>query len=91
VVVEQEHLTGRTFPAIAITMGKYGSKAITMNVQDWSGKVNVFLFTHTDRVSSKGLLNNATLFLLSPRAGMSFIWVPFPARTEGDGCKKECL
>ena len=36
VVVEQEHLTGRTSPAIAITLGKYGSKAITMNVQDFT-------------------------------------------------------
>ena len=41
VLVEQEVTTPplRTFPAIALLMGKYSSVALFVRVQDWSSKV----------------------------------------------------
>lgn len=40
VIVEQELPDGRTYPVVAVTMGKYKREAVEMNVWNWSSQVN---------------------------------------------------
>ena len=43
VIVEQELPGGRTYPVVAMAMGKYKRDAIEMNVQNWSSEVSLDL------------------------------------------------
>ena len=40
IVVEQELPDGKTYPVVAMTLGKYKREAVEMNVQNWSGDVS---------------------------------------------------
>lgn len=40
IIVEQELPDGRTYPVVALTMGKYRRMAIEMNVYNWSSEVD---------------------------------------------------
>ena len=40
IVVEQELPDGRTYPVVAMTLGKYKREAVEMNVQNWSSDVS---------------------------------------------------
>ena len=41
VIVEQELPDGRTYPIVAMTMGKYKREGIEMKVQNWSSTVSL--------------------------------------------------
>lgn len=41
IIVEQELPDERTYPVVAMTMGKYKRDAVEMNVHNWSGEVSV--------------------------------------------------
>ena len=41
VIVEQELPDGRTYPVVAMTMGKYKRVAIEMDVHNWSSNVSL--------------------------------------------------
>ncbi len=40
IIVEQELPDGRTYPVVAMTLGKYKREAVEMNVQNWSSDVS---------------------------------------------------
>lgn len=39
IIVEQDLPDGRTYPVVALTMGKYKGMAVEMNVYNWSSEV----------------------------------------------------
>ena len=39
IIVEQDLPDGRTYPVVALTMGKYKRMAAEMNVYNWSSEV----------------------------------------------------
>ena len=41
IIVEQELPDGRTYPVVAMTMGKYKREAVEMNVRNWSSDVSL--------------------------------------------------
>ena len=43
VSVERELPSGETAPVIAMAMGKYGTKALWLSMQEWSGKVCTYV------------------------------------------------
>ena len=42
ITVEQELPDGRTYPVIAMTMGKYKREAVEINVHSWSSDVSLY-------------------------------------------------
>lgn len=41
IVVEQELPDGRTYPVVAMTLGKYKREAVEINAQNWSSDVSL--------------------------------------------------